>query len=1110
LKHLAGGIVFFGLLAGGWHAGAAERAERYAVFLSQPPAVARYTGEELRGQAAESYRQNVRAGQATLESRLAANNFRVTGAAQVVLNAVFVEATPSRLSELAGMPGVQGVVRLKRFHRNLNKAVGLVNAPAAWTALGGTGKAGAGIKIAIIDSGIDQTHPAFQDASLAPPTGYTCVNGVQPGYHGTQDCSFTNGKVIYARSYVQELAQGLLSGGFSQSRPDDLSPRDHSGHGTALAMVAAGETVAGPLATITGIAPKAWLGSYKVFGSPGVNDFTGGDVLISALEDALTDKMDVAVLSLGSPAVTGPLDTGATCGNAAGVPCDPEAQAVENAVQGGMLVVCSAGNDQETGAYAYNPTLSTVESPATAPSAISVGASTNSHIFANEVRVVGSSVPSNLQAIPAILASQVLIFDPPTLTATLVNVATVDPTGFACNALPANSLKGEIALLVRSTCGDDTAVVNAGNAGAVGAIIVQNNGSEDLTLSPYDPDAAIPAMLIGASEGAALKQYLSSNPGVQVTLDASALVAVDTTSSNAVPPNQLAWFSSIGPSITYLLKPELVGVGTDVYMATERFDSNSPMWDPSGYTAQSGTSFPAPMVAGAVALVKQQNPTFTTAQLKSAVISTATQDVSENDNLVAGTTADMLAVGNGKLNAGNAILAQVTTTPATVSFGALGQTATLPVTQKLAVHYSGTSPATLTLTVSGKSPLPALGQSTLAFTPGQADQTVTLTLSGTAPPAGIYEGALTITGAGPSVRVPYMFLVGTGIPANIVPLAGGSFEGPVGQPLAGGLAFRVIDTYGVAVPNAGVQFVVYSGGGSIQSSDQQTDAYGVAAANVTLGLLPGNQEFDAYVGALAIGFAGTADPIPTVFAHGAVNAASYQAAPGIVPGSYIALFGNALSDGTAAGALALPLPLGLSDPYTGTGTSVSFEVPSSTPGAAPLVSLAGNLLYVSPGQINVQVPWELAGQTSVQIRANLGETTGAIYTAPVATAAPGIYMMPDSTAIAVDAHSNLITTANRAVPGQVITVYANGVGAVNPTPADGQAVPLTPLTPTVRAVTATIGGIAATVQFSGLAPYYPSLGAVSLLVPASAPAGSEALVLTTNGVSSPAVNLWVQ
>jgi uncharacterized protein (TIGR03437 family) len=81
---------------------------------------------------------------------------------------------------------------------------------------------------------------------------------------------------------------------------------------------------------------------------------------------------------------------------------------------------------------------------------------------------------------------------------------------------------------------------------------------------------------------------------------------------------------------------------------------------------------------------------------------------------------------------------------------------------------------------------------------------------------------------------------------------------------------------------------------------------------------------------------------------------------------------------------------------------------------------------------------------------------------------------------------------------------------VNPTPADGQAVPLTPLTPTVRAVTATIGGIAATVQFSGLAPYYPSLGAVSLLVPASAPAGSEALVLTTNGVSSPAVNLWVQ
>ena len=137
------------------------------------------------------------------------------------------------------------------------------------------------------------------------------------------NCAYVNNKVIVARSYVPLLN----SGDATTSTPDDYSPRDRVGHGTATAMAAAGVTNTGPSDTITGVAPKAFLGSYKVFGSPGVNPFASGDAIIEALDDAFNDGMDIASLSLGGPALTGPLDSGGTCGGNAGQVCDPEATA---------------------------------------------------------------------------------------------------------------------------------------------------------------------------------------------------------------------------------------------------------------------------------------------------------------------------------------------------------------------------------------------------------------------------------------------------------------------------------------------------------------------------------------------------------------------------------------------------------------------------------------------------------------------------------------------------------------------------------------------------------------------------------------------------------------
>src|SRR5579872_1232281 len=340
---------------------------RYALILADPSAAEFAQSHRGAVQAVENHRQQLRAAQESLRNELIHRNYTVTGSVQTVLNAVFVMATPAQLAELRSLPGVKAVRPLRRFHHNLARAVLVINAnPKGWNLAGGVENAGKGLKIGMIDTGIDITHPAFQDPSLSMPAGF-------PKCDTPADCTnFTNSKVIVARSYVQELAAGSGTNPALTSRPDDYSARDRDGHGTATAMCAGGETAGGPLATITGVAPKAYLGNYKVFGDPEVNGFASGDVIIRALEDALNDGMDIASLSLGGTAFSGPLDTGATCNLPANTACDPEVAAVENASQAGMLVVAAAGNEGSDG-YQFSQngvlTRSTVNSPGDAPSA---------------------------------------------------------------------------------------------------------------------------------------------------------------------------------------------------------------------------------------------------------------------------------------------------------------------------------------------------------------------------------------------------------------------------------------------------------------------------------------------------------------------------------------------------------------------------------------------------------------------------------------------------------------------------------------------------------------------------------------------------------------------
>src|SRR5450759_1947421 len=353
-----------------------SRLAEYALVLEDPPVAQKAQSRvALQSSEAQAQLQKVRGAQSRVLAELAARKVRVSATSQILVNAIFVRIAPEQAAALKNIPGVKWIQYQPPSKPLLNAAVNLVGVPAAWSAIGGSTNAGAGVRIGIIDTGIDQNHPGFKDTGFTPPTGFP-----------TGDPGYTNNKVIVARSYVSMLVDSDPV----FSTPDDLSPRDRQGHGTANAMVAAGVQNAGPLGSITGVAPKAFLGNYKVFGSPGVNEYTFRSAWIQALTDAVNDRMDIVTLSLGEgdPAYFGPLDKGVgVCGDPI---CDVGAQAVENATSLGTLVVAAAGNGGNIGQQGV--TRYTVNSPGTAPSAIAVGASANSHLVYQNVRVNGGSL----------------------------------------------------------------------------------------------------------------------------------------------------------------------------------------------------------------------------------------------------------------------------------------------------------------------------------------------------------------------------------------------------------------------------------------------------------------------------------------------------------------------------------------------------------------------------------------------------------------------------------------------------------------------------------------------------------------------------------------------
>jgi uncharacterized protein (TIGR03437 family) len=509
------------------------------------------------------------------------------------------------------------------------------------------------------------------------------------------------------------------------------------------------------------------------------------------------------------------------------------------------------------------------------------------------------------------------------------------------------------------------------------------------------------------------------------------------------------------------------------------------------------------MVAGAIALVKQLHPTWSPAKLKSAVVNSATQkNLFDTDGV---TVPSVNAAGAGLLSAGDAVNVAATVEPATVSFGAI-VTATPGATSPIALTITNVSsaPANFTLAVQPSNSSAA----TVSVSPSSlnlaanAQSMVSVSLSGPLPSPGSYEGFILINGPSgkPTLRVPYLYQVGSGSPADMFSILDGSFTGGVGTK-QWGLAFRLMDAYGVPVFGPAL-FSIVSGGAvfspnlGFQNPETSTAyTYGISSAFVDLGASQGPQIFMASAGGLTAEFDGYSRRFPAIYAQGVTDAASFRNDRGLAPGSYISIFGTDLSDTTQF--VSTPyLPVSLST------VSVSFD------GGG--LSVPGHLHFVSPGQINVQIPWEFEGQSSVNMKVsfngNISYIQSDVYTLPLAACLPGFFMNSGTVADAIDNNTGaVITTANPATANEYLQLYANGLGPVTGQVTSGNPSPASPLAQT-GPVTVTIGGKSAAVYGGAgvLAPGYVGLYQVNIQVPSGLSSGPQPIIISVGGQSSAA------
>jgi subtilisin family serine protease len=597
-----------------------------------------------------------------------------------VLNAVIVQVDASALGPLAGLAEVRSIRPIAQYEKHLSDTVPHIGAAVAQS----LGVTGAGVKVAVLDSGIDYTHRNLGGPGTQAAYQAAYGTGIADPRNRTRDGLFPTAKVVEGYDFVGELWPT-----FGPLQPDE-DPIDFEGHGTHVADIIGGRSLDG---LHVGVAPDVSLYAFKVCSA--VSTSCSGIAILQGLEASLdpngdgdiTDAVDVVNMSLGA---------------SYGQMADDSAVAVQNLTEYGVAVVCSAGNSGDK--------LYVAGSPSIAPGAISVAQTQVPGAKAFILTLGGAGVPNP----PVAIYNTASVDWAPVDTAVS---GTFVAGGLACNPYPVGTdFTGKVVLIDRGACAISVKVDRAAKLGAAGVIIANNGPGDPPSFSfggssDANPFMPVPTLIITQADGNRIKSWLASGL-VEASFDPGVFTPL---------VGSMVSTSSRGPSYDFdTIKPDIGAPGASL---------SAEAGTGTGETAFGGTSGAAPMVAGAAALVLEQYPSLQPHEVKARLMNAAYSDILINPISLPGVLAPVTRIGAGEVRADNALAIETLaydadTGIASLSFGyhapgAFGEP--LKFKRKLTVKNLGKSKLKYTLAADFRDPADAAsGAVAISFAPSVA------------------------------------------------------------------------------------------------------------------------------------------------------------------------------------------------------------------------------------------------------------------------------------------------------------------------------------------------------------------------------------------------------